>query len=99
MKLEVDLEKDGQTQRIRISPMAWIGWEEYSGRKMSDMAQGGLGMGELCQLTMEQLRLQGEDLKLTDWKTWAADVVDLSPVGDEPTADPPTGSGGASDGP
>lgn len=86
MKLKVEIEQQGQEKReVNVSPLAFIGWEKQSGRRMSDLAKGGLGMLDLAQLTMQQLKLEGVDVG-ESVEAWLATVDDLTPVSDDPKA-------------
>jgi len=85
MKLKVQIEREGaEAKTLLVSPLAFIYWERISGRKMSDLSSGGLGMLDLAQLTMEQERLQGAEVPETV-EEYLAGVDDLTPVSDDPT--------------
>ena len=85
MKLTVNVEREGgTTSTVKVSPLAFIGWESKTGRKMSDLAAGGLGMGDLATLAMEQERLQGLEVPDTV-NEWLVGVDDLDPIMAEPT--------------
>jgi hypothetical protein len=82
MRLSVKVTRGEETSTVKVSPLAFIGWEKASGRKMSDLAKGGLGMEDLAVLAMEQERLQGQEVPAT-MEEWVAQVDDLEPGTDE----------------
>lgn len=84
MKISVTLERQGEETTVKVSPLAFIGWEHRTGRKMSDLASKGLGMEDLAILAMEQERLQGAEVPETV-EEWLGQVDDLSPVIADPT--------------
>lgn len=86
MKLRVKLERNGASQDVVVTPLAFIGWERASGRRMSDLAKGGMGMGDLAQLTMAQLKLEGEELELDDIEGFLKSIDDITPESDDPKA-------------
>jgi hypothetical protein len=94
MKLAVEY-GDGRTEQLTISPLAFIGWEKWSGRKMTDLSSdgGGVGMGDLARLAWEQAKLSG--LTSDDYEPWVATLADVEGVDDTD----PTGGKGPSDGP
>lgn len=87
MKLTVSVDRGAGPTEVKVSPLAFIGWERLSGRKMSELAQGGLGMLDLAQLAMEQQRLEGVEVPDTV-ELYLADVEELDPVVQDPTQPP-----------
>ena len=84
MKLTVSVDRGAGPELIKVTPLAFIGWEKLSGRKMSELASGGLGMTDLAQLAMEQQRLEGLDVPSTV-EDYLKDVEELDPVVEDPT--------------
>lgn len=90
MQFRVDYE-GGKSEVISASPLAWIGWEKWSGRRLSDMSSegGGVGMGDMCRLSWEQTRLEHKtDLGFEDW---VATLEDIEAVDGEEGKDPTSG--------
>lgn len=92
MKMKIAVEyHDGTTETIIPSPLAIIGWEKLSGRKMADLASdspsGGMGMMDMVQMVYEQARLEGRAGDV--FEEWAATLADINPV-EDPT-DPTSG--------
>lgn len=87
MKMSVEM-SDGTTQTLSISPLAVIGWERSSGRRMTDLSGegGGMGMEDMVRMVYEQAKLQG--LTTAEFEVWAAQVADIDPVD---AADPTSG--------
>lgn len=93
MKLRLRAEfHDGHAEEVTVSPLAIIGWEKWSGRRMSSMAsdEGGIGMSDMVWMAWEQTRLQQGTTD--EYETWAALLADLEAV-DETT--PTSGDEGA----
>ena len=84
MKLSVSIDRGEGPEVVKVSPLAFIGWERMSGRRMSDLAGGGLGMLDLAQLAMEQERLEGKDTPATV-EEYLAGVEQLDPEVEDPT--------------
>ena len=89
MKIPMEVEfVDGTTEEVTPSPFAIIGWEKWSGRKMTDLASdsGGMGMGDMVRMCWEQFKLSGRTSD--DYETWAASLADINPKGDpvDPTS-------------
>lgn len=88
MKIPLALEfTDGSTKTITPSPMAIIGWERWSGRKMTDLASdaGGMAMGDMVRMAWEQARLEG--LTEEDFEPWATTLADIDAAdGSDPTS-------------
>ena len=85
MKMRFKVEfADATTKEVTITPLAIIGWEKWSGRRMSDMGSegSGVGMGDMCRMTWEQLHLQDD---AADWDEWIKDVADIEGVDEDPT--------------
>ena len=84
---------DDRTEEVAVSPLAIIGWEKWSGRKMSDMSSsgGGFGMEDMVFQAWEQTRLQGGTTD--EFETWAASLADIDPAS---TTDPTSGGEEAS---
>jgi len=84
MKMRFKVEfADDSTAQVTISPLAIIGWEKWSGRRMSDMGSegSGVGMGDMCRMTWEQLHLQGDTDE--EWDDWVKRLVDIEGVDDD----------------
>ena len=94
MKLTVKVTRGSEVETIKVSPLAFIGWEKITGRKMSSLSSDGLGMLDLATLAMEQQRLEGGDVADTV-EGYLAGVDELDPA----TEDPTPGSGEASSAP
>ena len=71
---------DGTETEVRPLPLAWIGWEVWSGRKMSDLGEKGVGMGDMCRLAWEQVHLSGNG---TGYDEWVATLTDIATVDEE----------------
>lgn len=94
MKIPLTVEfADGTTATIVPTPMAIIGWEKWSGRRMSDLASssGGMGMGDMIRMAWEQYRLEGKTTE--EFEPWATTLTDVNPK--EGEADPTHGDGAA----
>lgn len=80
---------DGTTEDITPSPLAIIGWEKWSKRKMTDLSSdaGGMGMGDMCRMAWEQLKLTGGTTD--EFDAWAASLADINPRGE--ATDPTSG--------
>ena len=90
MKLSVTVERGGEESLIKCSPLAFIGWERETKRRLSDLQDGGLGMTDLAILAWIQERTQGTtDAETVD--AYLEGVDDLNPV----VEDPPPGDEGA----
>ena len=84
---------DGTTEDITPTPLAVIGWEKWSGRKITDLSSdsGGIGMADMVRMAWEQVHLSGRTTE--DFEVWAARLDDIDPKG-EPE-DPTSGDGEA----
>jgi hypothetical protein len=90
MKIPLTVEyADGTTEDITPSPMAIIGWEKWSGRKMTDLTSdsGGIGMGDMVFMAWEQVRLSGRTTE--EFDHWATSLADINPK--ENPEDPTSG--------
>ena len=88
MRLVIEYE-DATTDTVTVSPLAIIGWEKLSGRRMTDLASdsgGGMGMADMCQMAYEQVRLEGRTTE--EFEAWCARLADINP---EDTPDPTSG--------
>lgn len=85
MKMRVEYH-DGSEVRLTVSPLAIIGWEKRTGKKMTDLGGGGVSMGDMVTMAYEQVRLSGgtDD----DYEVWAASLADIDA---EDMPDPPQG--------
>jgi hypothetical protein len=90
MKMRMSLEyHDGKTEEVLVSPLAIIGWEKYSGKKMTDLGSGGgVSMGDMGFMAYEQHRLMNGTDDIPEYEEWIAFLADLSMVD---TTDPPSG--------
>ena len=88
MKVSVAVEAmDGTTRTVRVTPLAIIGWERATGRKLSDLGNS-IGMEEIARLAWEQERLTDPDGTPDSVDKWLANVADLDPItGDAPPTD------------
>lgn len=93
MKVPLTVEyQDGTTEDIIPSPLAIIGWEKWSHRRMTDLSSdaGGMSMGDMVYMAWEQVRLSGRTSE--EFDAWAASLADISPKG---AAEDPTSGGEA----
>ena len=62
---------DGTTEDITPTPLAVIGWEKWSGRKITDLSSdsGGIGMADMVRMAWEQVHLSGRTTE--DFEAWA----------------------------
>ena len=81
---------------VPILPLAFIGWEKRTGRKMGDLAKG-LGMRDMADLVVEQLELQHSDDVAEGADAFVARLVELSPVDTSGDGDPGRSPGDPSD--
>lgn len=81
---------DGRTEDVAVAPMALIGWERWSGRRMSDLSDKGFGLEDMCRMAYEQVRLSGGTT--AEFDAWVTTVDDIEA---QEAADPTSGDGGA----
>lgn len=98
MKIKVKVVRDGGEEVVTITPLAVLGWEKATGRRMSDMGKTGLGMGDMAIMAMTQERLEGKTTE-TDEAKWLVGVDELGPEDDEPGAPPVAPSDPTEEGP
>ena len=80
MKVAIVVEAvDGTTRTVRVTPLAIIGWERATGRKLSDLGSS-IGMEEIARLAWEQERLSDPDGTADSVDKWLATVTDLDPI-------------------
>lgn len=97
-KIEVRYVRGGQESVVLITPLAILGWEKATGRRLSDLSKG-MGIGDMATMAMTQERLQGLTEE-TDPEAWLAGIEELGPRDDEtPVAASDPTDEGPSDGP
>jgi hypothetical protein len=83
VKIQVSVEVRGQEPRtVRITPMAIIGWERQTGKRLSDLGDG-MSLSDVSVMTYEQVRLQGEIPEGLSMDGWLASLDALDPVAAE----------------
>ena len=80
MRVAIDVESiDGTRRTVRVTPLAIIGWERATGRKLSDLGTS-IGMEEIARLAWEQERLTDPEGTADTVDKWLATVADLDPI-------------------
>jgi hypothetical protein len=89
MKIQIDVTRGEETSTVSVSPLAIVGWEKATNRRMSDLASttkgvGGLGMLDMAIMAMTQERLMGltQETDPEKWLTW---VDEIGPKSEDPT--------------
>jgi len=88
MKIEVTVTRGETATSLAISPLAIVGWEKATNRRMSDLAgdkaNGGMGMLDMATMAMIQERLAGlSDHR--DVEVWLVGVDEIGPKVEDPT--------------
>jgi hypothetical protein len=97
-KIEVRYVRGDDERVVVITPLAILGWEKESGRRLSDLSKG-MGIGDMAIMAMTQERLEGRT-EATKVEDWLAGVDELGPKDDEaPVAATDPTEGEASEGP
>lgn len=95
MQLAINVtDQDGTTDRLVAYPADFVAWERKSGRRLSDFAEGGVGMEDLAYLAWSALRRRAGERPPFD--VWLERLTDLEEADDqeEPTPTPPAASAG-----
>lgn len=97
MQLQINVtDKDGVTETLVAYPADFVAWERHTKRKLSDFANGGVGMEDLAYLAWSASRRKGGERPPFD--VWLDRLTDLEEADDqdEPTPTQPAASAGSS---
>ena len=86
MKLNIKYDQGDGEKVKRITPAAIVGWETRNKRKVSDLGDG-MGVTDLVNLLLEQLKVEGETPGTT--ADFAKTLVDIDPEVETPTLPAP----------
>jgi hypothetical protein len=86
-KIEVRVVRGDAERTVRITPLAVLGWEKDTGRRLSDLSAG-MGIGDMSIMAMTQERLEGLT-EATKVEEWLVGVDELGPA-DEAAPAPST---------
>jgi hypothetical protein len=85
MKVTINVDQDGKQRSIKCSPLALIGWERTTKRKLSQLQSGGMGLEDLAIMGYEQEKL-AHQTEAKSVEEWLDGVEDINPEVEDPTS-------------